>query len=55
MEYWKTPHHGTQKIDYVQSSGESYFDLRWQADLDQQVQAGIMQIPDINHYLARLG
>jgi len=54
LEYWKIDHHGTQKPDYVQSIGGGYFDLRWQSDLDAQVQTGIMQIPEIKRYLTEL-
>ena len=54
LEYWKIDHHGTQKPDYVQSIGGGYFDLRWQSDLDAQVQTGIMQIPEIERYLTEL-
>ncbi|MEL0082018.1 MAG: hypothetical protein VW985_03120 [Gammaproteobacteria bacterium] len=55
LEYWKRDHHGTQKQDYFQSTEKSYFDLRWQADLDETVQTGVMEIAEIRRFLSKLG
>ncbi|MBV1961499.1 MAG: sulfotransferase [Immundisolibacteraceae bacterium] len=55
LEHWNFKHHGTQKKDYVQQTDKSFFDLRWQTELSQAVQASVIELPEIKNYLDELG
>ena len=54
--YWNFAHHGTQKKDYVSNNSdlEGYIDLRWQDDLSAQVQTEVIQLAEVQRYLASI-
>ena len=57
INYWEHEHHGTQKPDYdwIKSSGEAYFDLRWQTELPPIEQQQITADRDVHIYLDEVG
>jgi hypothetical protein len=56
-EYWKFPHHGTQKTEYewVKRQRSPHIDLRWKTDLDAELQERIARNGDVEAYLNGLG
>lgn len=57
-EYWRFPHHGSQKPGYAwmgHKGGGGHFDLRWQEDLPRSVQQRISANSAVRRYLERLG
>jgi len=50
-EYWKFPHHGTEKNEYKwigDKTNNTYFDLRWKSDLSDEQQSFVE-----NHHLVK--
>lgn len=57
LEYWNFDHIGTQKRGYewVKEKKTTHFDLRWQTEMPNDIQAGIRANPRVRAYLADLG
>jgi hypothetical protein len=56
-EYWKFPHHGTQKTEYewVKKERSQHIDVRWKTELDAALQERITVNADVETYLNGLG
>ncbi|MEN8204451.1 MAG: sulfotransferase [Pseudomonadota bacterium] len=57
INYWEHEHHGTQKADYgwINQSNRTFFDLRWQEDIAEEVQQSIATDTDVLAYLDGIG